>query len=83
MNLKGSKHNYVKFYTSSEKRFPGWDHENKELKADLHRKHIMGAHVAEYMKVLLDDDEAAYKRQFSRFIKHGIGSDSVRYFNLP
>jgi large subunit ribosomal protein L5e len=61
----------------SEKRFPGWDNEGKELNAELHRKHIMGLHVAEYMKSLLDDDEAAFKRQFSRFIKAGIGSDSL------
>jgi len=61
----------------SEKRFPGWDTEGKQLKADVHRKHILGLHVAEYMKNLLDEDESAYKRQFSRFIKEGIGSDSV------
>jgi len=61
----------------SEKRFPGWDPDAKELRADLHRKHILGIHVAEYMKALLDDDEAAYKRQFSRFIKEGISSDSL------
>jgi len=61
----------------SEKRFPGWDTEAKELNAELHRKHIMGLHVSEYMKNLLDEDENAYKRQFSRFIREGIGSDNL------
>jgi len=61
----------------SEKRFPGWDSEQKQLNAESHRKHIYGLHVAEYMKSLLDEDEATYKRQFSRFIKEGISSDSV------
>jgi len=61
----------------SEKRFPGWDTEGKQLNAESHRKHIYGLHVAEYMKSLLDEDEAAYKRQFSRFIKEGIASDSI------
>jgi len=61
----------------SEKRFPGWDKEGKELNAEIHRKHIFGAHVAEYMKILLDDDEAAFKRQFSRFIKEGISADNL------
>jgi len=61
----------------SEKRFPGWDNEAKELNAEVHRKHIMGLHVSEYMKNLLDEDENAYKRQFSRFIKEGIGSDNL------
>jgi len=61
----------------SEKRFPGWDTEGKELNAEVHRKHIMGLHVSEYMKNLLDEDENAYKRQFSRFINEGIGSDGI------
>jgi len=61
----------------SEKRFPGWDKEAKELKADIHRKHIFGKHVAEYMKTLLEDDEGAFKRQFSRFIKEGISADNL------
>jgi len=61
----------------SEQHFPGWDSEAKELKAEVHRKHILGIHVSEYMKNLLDDDETAYKRQFSRFIQLGIGSDNV------
>jgi len=61
----------------SEKRFPGWDSEAKELKADVHRKHILGLHVAEYMRALLEEDENAFKRQFSRFIREGISADSV------
>jgi len=61
----------------SEKRFPGWDTEQKQLNAENHRKHIYGLHVAEYMKNLLDEDESAFKRQFSRFIKEGIGADNV------
>jgi len=70
---------FIYFYFLSEKRFPGWNSEAKELNAELHRKHIMGQHVAEYMKSLLDEDEDAFKRQFSRFIKEGIGSDNVSF----
>jgi len=61
----------------SEKRFPGWDTESKELKADVHRRHILGLHVGEYMRSLLEEDEAAFKRQFSRFIREGISADSI------
>merc|ERR1719209_280898 len=53
----------------SEKRFPGYDAEGSSLNADVHRKHIMGLHVADYMRHLMEEDEEAYKRQFSRFIK--------------
>jgi len=61
----------------SEKRFPGYDPESKELNAEIHRKHIFGQHVADYMKKLMDEDEEAYKKQFSRFIKLGITPDEL------
>nr|CAG4649521.1 EOG090X09YS [Scapholeberis mucronata]SVE93753.1 EOG090X09YS [Scapholeberis mucronata] len=61
----------------STKRFPGYDAESKEFDAEVHRKHIMGLHVADYMRQLMDEDEEAYKRQFSQFIKHGVLPDTV------
>jgi large subunit ribosomal protein L5e len=61
----------------SNKRFPGFDKEKGEYKADVHRKHILGVHVADYMKQLQGDDDDAYKRQFSQYIKNGITADSV------
>merc|ERR1712013_178695 len=36
----------------SEKRFPGYDSEAKSLNADVHRAHIFGQHVADYMRSL-------------------------------
>jgi large subunit ribosomal protein L5e len=61
----------------SVKRFPGYDADKKEFKADVHRKHIMGLNIANYMKELQGDDEDAYKKQFSKFIANGITADSV------
>lgn len=61
----------------SVKRFPGYDGDKKEFKADVHRRHIFGLHVADYMKQLKGDDEEAYKRQFSQYIKNGINAESV------
>lgn len=61
----------------SVKRFPGYDKEKKEFKADVHRRHIFGLHVANYMKELKGEDEDAYKRQFSKYIANGITSESV------
>jgi len=61
----------------SEKRFPGYDKEASEFSADVHRAHIFGQHVADYMRSLMEEDEEAYKRQFSRFIKNGVTPDSV------
>jgi len=61
----------------SVKRFPGYDNEEKSLNAEVHRNHIFGKHVADYMKHLQEEDEEAYKKQFSRFIKNGISPDGV------
>lgn len=60
------------------KRFPGYDAESKEFDAEVHRKHIMGMNVADYMSYLMEEDEDAYKKQFSRFIKNGVTPDTVR-----
>ena len=51
-------------------RFPGFS--GGKLDASVHKKHIMGGHVAEYMDSLEEENEEAYKRQFSRYIKASI-----------
>jgi len=61
----------------SVKRFPGYDNEEKSLNAEVHRNHIFGKHVGDYMRHLQEEDEEAYKRQFSRFIKNGVSADNV------
>nr|ALS04481.1 60S ribosomal protein L5 [Acartia pacifica] len=61
----------------SVKRFPGYDNEEKSLNADVHRQHIFGLHVAEYMRNLQQEDDDAFKRQFSRFIKNGVTADNM------
>lgn len=37
----------------------------------------MGVNVSEYMSLLMEEDEDAYKKQFSRFIKNGVTPDSA------
>ncbi|XP_063966105.1 large ribosomal subunit protein uL18-like [Lytechinus pictus] len=61
----------------SNKRFPGYDSESSEFSAEVHRKYIFGGHVADYMKELQEEDDEAYKRQFSQFIKNDITPDSL------
>lgn len=61
----------------STKRFPGYDSESKEFNPEVHRKHIFGEHVANYMKSLAEEDDEAYQRQFSQYIKLGIKADDI------
>uniref|UniRef100_A0A8B9WN52 Large ribosomal subunit protein uL18 n=1 Tax=Bos mutus grunniens TaxID=30521 RepID=A0A8B9WN52_BOSMU len=61
----------------STKRFPGYDSESKEFSAEVHRKHIMGQNVADYMRYLIEEDEDAYKKQFSQYIKNNVTPDMM------
>ena len=61
----------------SEKRFPGYDIESKELDAETLRKYIFAGHVAEYMETLADDDEERYKSQFTGYIDDEIEADGL------
>lgn len=65
----------------NDRRFPRpkSDAEGKDYEADseFHRKYIFGGHVSEYMTKLKDDDEEAYKKQFSAYIKLGIEPEDL------
>merc|ERR1711913_54980 len=61
----------------SNRRFPGYDAESSQFNAQVHRDHIMGKHVADYMTYLQENDEEAYKRQFSQFVKNSIAPGKV------
>jgi len=58
-------------------RFPGYDEESDELNAEVHRGHIFGKNIGEYMRSLQDEDEDGFKRQFSKYIKEGITPDTI------
>jgi len=61
----------------SETRFPGYDKEAKKYNAEIHKNRIFGKHVADYMSSLKEDDDDAYKRQFSKFISEGITAEGM------
>lgn len=45
--------------------------------AELHRDRIYGAHVAEYMEYLTEEDEAKYKEHFASYIENEITFEDV------
>jgi len=62
----------------SERRFVGFDDEAKKGDAEVLRKHIFGGHVAEYMKLLQEEDETKYQKQFSAYIAAGVNPDGLQ-----
>uniref|UniRef100_A0A8C8SXY3 Large ribosomal subunit protein uL18 n=1 Tax=Peromyscus maniculatus bairdii TaxID=230844 RepID=A0A8C8SXY3_PERMB len=59
----------------STKLFSGYDSESKEFNAEVHRKHVMGQNVTDYMCSLMEEDEDAYKKQFSQYLKNNVTPD--------
>merc|ERR1712205_181622 len=68
----------------SEKKFYGYDAEEKEYSAEAHRERIVGGHVAQYMESLEEEQPEEYEAKFSRWIKEGIKHDAVEdmYLNV-
>merc|ERR1719354_444360 len=52
-------------------RFPGYDEESDDFNAEVHRGHIFGKNIGEYMSNLSESDEDAFKRQFSQYFREG------------
>ena len=61
----------------SNKRFPGYDRDSKKYEADVHKDRIFGEHVAEYMRKLLDEDQAKYNTHFRKFIEAEVEPDDL------
>eukprot|EP00904_Undaria_pinnatifida_P010290 jgi/Undpi1/6391/HiC_scaffold_20.g08872.m1 len=61
----------------NEKRFPGYDRDSKQYDPELHRDRIYGAHIAEYMEYLTEEDETKYKEHFATYIENDITFDDV------
>jgi len=61
----------------SEKRFPGYDRQEKSYDAEVHMERIMGLHVKEYMEYLMEEDDALFKKIFKGYIDSNIGPDDI------
>ncbi|GER57331.1 60S ribosomal protein L5 [Striga asiatica] len=61
----------------SDKRFAGFNKDNKQLDPEVHRKYIYGGHVAAYMNTLMEDEPEKYQSVFSQYIKKGVEADAI------
>ncbi|KAI0307177.1 hypothetical protein B0F90DRAFT_1665456 [Multifurca ochricompacta] len=74
--LKGASDGGL-YIPHNEKRFPGYDPENKEIDSEVLKKYIFGGHVAEYMESLEEEDDERFKKQFSTYLADGVGSEDI------
>ncbi|CAN6812381.1 unnamed protein product [Brassica oleracea] len=61
----------------SDKRFAGFNKENKQLDAEIHRNYIYGGHVSNYMKMLNEDEPEKFQTHFSQYLKKGVDAESM------
>lgn len=61
----------------SERRFVGYDAEEKKLNPETLRKYIFAGHVADYMRSLKEEDNEKYQKHFSRYVKQNINPDDI------
>ncbi|ELW61611.1 60S ribosomal protein L5 [Tupaia chinensis] len=47
------------------------------MTTEVHWKHLMGQDIADYMRYLKKEDEDAYKKQFSQYIKNNVTPDMI------
>ncbi|KAL1743729.1 hypothetical protein HDZ31DRAFT_40209 [Schizophyllum fasciatum] len=74
--MKGASDGGI-FIPHSDKRFPGYDPESKELDDETLKKYIYGGHVAEYMESLEEEDDERFKKQFASYLEDGVGSEDI------
>ncbi|KAK9791578.1 hypothetical protein WJX73_000136 [Symbiochloris irregularis] len=61
----------------SDKRFVGYNAEDKSLDAEVLKKYIYGGHVAAYMEELQEESPEKYQTHFAAFIAAGLEADGL------
>ena len=61
----------------SNKRFPGYTRDTKQYDAEVLKGHIMGEHVADYMREMEEDDEENYGKHFAKYVEEDKEADDL------
>merc|ERR1712036_175258 len=61
----------------SEKKFFGYDADEKEYDAAAHRERIFGGHVRDYMESMEQEQPEEYEAKFSKYIEAGVKGDDL------
>merc|ERR1711871_1063736 len=61
----------------NEKKFYGYDADEKEYSAEDNRELILGGHVSTYMESLKEEEPEEYAEKFKKYIAEGIDADGL------
>merc|ERR1711988_430567 len=59
------------------KKFYGFDAEEKEYDAEAHRERILGGHVSGYMEALEEEEPEEYEKKFSKYVENDVEADGL------
>merc|ERR1711918_216669 len=61
----------------NEKKFYGYDPDEKEYDAEANRERILGGHVGTYMESMREEEPEEYEEKFKKYISAGIEPDGL------
>merc|ERR1711998_77684 len=61
----------------NEKKFYGYDADEKEYDAEANREHILGGHVSTYMNSLEEEEPEEFEEKFKKYIEAGWTADDM------
>merc|ERR1712146_787819 len=61
----------------NEKKFYGYDADEKEYDAEANRERILGGHVATYMNALEEEEPEEFQEKFKKYIDAGFTADDM------
>lgn len=61
----------------NDKRFPGYNRDDKSYDAEVHRDRIMGVHIGDHMKELEEDDPEMLASHYAKYSEAGISGDDI------
>merc|ERR1712167_528958 len=61
----------------SNKKFYGYDADEKEYNAEENRDRILGAHVSSYMESMEEEEPEEYAEKFKKYLEHGVDADGI------
>merc|ERR1711939_42000 len=68
----------------NQKKFYGYDADEKEYSAEDNRERILGGHVSSYMEGLKEEEPEEYEEKFKKYIQKGVDAEGMEdmYLNV-
>merc|ERR1712196_414596 len=68
----------------NEKKFYGYDPDEKEYDAEANKERILGGHVSSYMESMEEEEPEEYEEKFKKYIAAGVSADNMEemYLNV-